>query len=272
MVLRIKDKWFNNDVLKENAVEIEVHGIKAYYECAGEGRELVLLHGWGASSSALKPVADFFSKDFKVVSVDFPGFGKTPSPDTVWDVEAYSSFTAQLISQLGLINPILIGHSFGGRVIIHMVAHKKVAPSRIVLVDSAGIKPTRSLWYYCKVYAFKGIKQLLLLRPWRKHTQGLVKKARNFFGSADYNQAEGILRQIMVKVVNQDLTKHLKDIDAPTLLVWGEKDTATPLKDARIMEKRIPDAGLVILKGAGHYSYLDKLHEFNTIVQHFLKP
>ena len=64
----------------------------------------------------------------------------------------------------------------------------------------------------------------------------------------------------------------LKDIKASTLLVWGEKDTATPLRDARIMEKNIPDAGLASFPDAGHYSFLDAPGQFAAVVRSFFKP
>ena len=78
------------------------------------------------------------------------------------------------------------------------------------------------------------------------------------------------MRKTFVNVINLDLTKNLKDIENPVLLMWGEKDIDTPLYMARIMEKEIKDAGLVVLKNASHFSYIDNAKEFNIVVNNFL--
>jgi pimeloyl-ACP methyl ester carboxylesterase len=78
------------------------------------------------------------------------------------------------------------------------------------------------------------------------------------------------MQKVFVNVVNQDLKNFMHKINVPTLLIWGENDTATPIKDARIMEKLIPNSGLVILKNCGHYCFLEKSYEFNIIINNFL--
>ncbi len=253
-------------------MDIHIKGLKTNYEIWGEGKELVMLHGWGANTNSFKPLVDYFSKFFKVILFDFPGFGKTSVPRDVWGIEDYSAFTVEFLEKLEVKNPILLGHSFGGRVIIHMLGNKKIHAQKVILVDSAGIKPKRSLYYYLKVYSFKFVKNVLQIPMWREKTKALLQRSREFFGSRDYKNADGILRSIMVKVVNEDLKRFLPHIEVPTLLIWGEMDESTPLRDGKFMEKRIPDAGLVVLKGAGHFSYLDRTHEFNVIAHHFLKP
>jgi pimeloyl-ACP methyl ester carboxylesterase len=253
-------------------MKVTIKGLTTNYEISGEGKEILMLHGWGARIESFKPLVDYFSQFFKVVTLDFPGFGKTSTPKEVWGIEDYSDFTAEFIGKLGIKNPILLGHSFGGRVIIHMLGNNKIEAEKVILVDSAGIKPRRNLYYYLKVYSFKLVKNVLLFPLWSKKTQDLLNKARDFFGSKDYKNSDGILRSIMVKVVNEDLKRFLPHIDVPTLLIWGEMDQATPLRDGKLMEKKIPDAGLVVLAGAGHFSYLDRPNEFIVIVHHFLKP
>ena len=91
------------------------------------------------------------------------------------------------------------------------------------------------------------------------------------FGSQDYKDSEGIMRQTMVKVINDDLSHLLPLIKAPSLLIWGENDQDTPVYMGQEMEKAIPDSGLVIIKGAGHYSYLDNYDQFRAVIKVFLK-
>ena len=99
-----------------------------------------------------------------------------------------------------------------------------------------------------------------------------MEKFYKRFGSTDYKDAEGIMRKILVKVVNENLKPILKNIEAPTLLIWGDEDTATPLYMGKTMEKEIPDSGLVVLEGTGHYSYLDDYNRFSIILKAFLMP
>jgi pimeloyl-ACP methyl ester carboxylesterase len=139
------------------------------------------------------------------------------------------------------------------------------------LVDAAGVKPTRKLSYYIKVYSFKTAKNVVkLFLPKDKATQ-IIDKMRAGKGSADYAAASPTMRAILSKVVNEDLKHVMPNIKAPTLLIWGENDTATPLKDAQKMEKLIPDAGLVSFPGCGHYSFLDNPMQFAAVLTSFLK-
>lgn len=99
-----------------------------------------------------------------------------------------------------------------------------------------------------------------------------MRRVYRAVGSADYNAAENpILRATLVKVVNDDLRPILPRIAAPTLLIWGTQDRDTPLADGRLMERLIPDSGLVEFVGAGHFSYLDQLDKFCRVVTHFVE-
>ena len=249
---------------------VEIDGVRINYEIAGEGEPLLLLHGWGGSTQSFSPVVDYFKGKFKVISLEFPGFGKSQIPNTVWSIKDYAECTLKFIVKLNLKNPILLGHSFGGRVIIYLLGNKMLEAKKVILVDSAGIKPKRPVSYYLKVYSFKLIKNILRCPLWKSKTGKIIERARSFFGSNDYKQADPMLRQIMVTVVNEDLKHLLPNINVSTLLIWGENDKATPVKDGKVMEKLIPDAGLVVLKEAGHFSYLEKRVEFNIIADKFL--
>ena len=105
----------------------------------------------------------------------------------------------------------------------------------------------------------------------KKFFPDALENFRKKMGSADYAAASPMMRQVMVKVVNEDLEPYLPNIKAPTLLVWGVNDTATPLSDGEKMEKLIPDAGLVKLENAGHYSFLEQQFTFNRVMCSFMK-
>lgn len=238
-------------------------------EVTGEGSPLILMHGWGCNHSTVRSIAATAAQTHTVYNIDFPGFGNSEEPPEVWGVENYTRLVEELIRKEKLINPVLIGHSFGGRVAILLASRNAV--DKVVLVDAAGIKPKRSLKYYLKVYSFKAGKKFWQLMLGKEKAQEKIDRIRAKRGSSDYADASPMMRAILSKVVNEDLTDKLYLIKCPTLLIWGENDTATPLSDAKLMNKLIPDAGLVSFPRSGHYSFLDNPGQFRAVLSSFLK-
>lgn len=235
------------------------------------GPVIVLMHGWGCSHATLASVEKIALRaGYRVINIDFPGFGDSAEPTEVWGVEEYTRCLEELIGRLELKRPVLLGHSFGGRVGILYTSRHSEDVDALILVDAAGIKPRRAIKYYLKVYSFKARKQLLYLLMGRKKAEKRLDTMRSKAGSSDYAQASPMMRRILSKVVNEDLTDRLPLIQVPTLLVWGENDTATPIADARKMEQLIPDAGLVSFTGCGHYSFLDSPWQFDAVLTSFL--
>ena len=245
------------------------HSVRLHYTDCGEGHPLLLLHGWGCNTTTFNAIRPFLEARFRVLTLDFAGFGQSDEPHEVWGVEEYTRSVEALAKAEGIENPILIGHSFGGRVSIVYASRNKT--QKIILVDAAGVKPRRSLSYYRKVYTFKLLKRILPLIVGRKRAEAMIEARRAKAGSSDYNQATPMMRAILSKCVNEDLCHLMPKIEAPTLLFWGEKDTATPLADAKRMEKLIPDAGLVTVAGAGHFAFLENTPLFLRVVESFLQ-
>ena len=242
---------------------------RLHYTDCGEGHPLLLLHGWGCNTTTFNAIRPFLEARFRVLTIDFAGFGQSDEPREVWGVEEYTRSVEALAKAEGIENPILIGHSFGGRVSIVYASRNKT--QKVILVDAAGVKPRRSLSYYRKVYTFKLIKRILPLVVGRKRANEMIEARRSKAGSSDYNQATPMMRAILSKCVNEDLCHLMPKIEAPTLLFWGEKDTATPLADAKRMEKLIPDAGLVTVAGAGHFAFLENTPLFLRVAESFLQ-
>ena len=248
---------------------IEIDDVSVHYRDSGEENlpAIVIMHGWGCTLDTIKSVEEIFRGKLRTVNVDLPGHGKSTEPPTVWGIEEYTSLIEKLIDRIGLKKPSLAGHSFGGRISILLSSRREVG--KVLLIDSAGIKPKRSLNYYRKVYAFKAMKHLLPLALGRKKGDAVLDRIRSKKGSADYRNSSPKMRAIMSKCINEDLKYAMPAIKSPTLLVWGEEDTATPLSDARTMERLIPDARLVSFPGCGHYSFLDNPFGFRTTVKSF---
>ena len=247
-----------------------IDGLKTYYEASGEGRPVVLLHGWGSDSSSLRPVLNLLRQQLPVraCALDFPGFGYSDGPAQPWDVSAYARFLLGFLDDQGFDQVDLVAHSFGGRVAIKLAAGSPGRVRRLVLVDSAGIRPRRTLGYRLRVTLAKALKRLRQASPRLAHALRLDRLAARQ-GSSDY-QRSGSLRQTFIKVVNEDLSDLLPAISCPTLLVWGERDDSTPLSDGRLMQRLIPCARLEVLAGAGHYSYAERFPEFSKLLVNFL--
>jgi pimeloyl-ACP methyl ester carboxylesterase len=227
------------------------------------------LHGWGCDRNIWRPTVEFLGNSYRIIAVDFAGFGQSQEPNKVWGVEEYTRSIEALAKAEGVENPILIGHSFGGRVSIVYASRNKV--QKVMLVDAAGVKPRRSFTYYRKVYTFKLLKRLAPIFLGKARAEQMIQARRAKAGSSDYNQASPMMRRVLSKVVNEDLCHLMPKITVPTLLFWGENDTATPLADAKKMEKLIPDAGLVTVAGAGHFSFLENTPLFLRVAESFLQ-
>lgn len=252
-------------------MEITVNGLSLHYEQYGQGEDVLLLHGWGSSLDAFAYLGSRIAKKYKVTAIDFPGFGKSDMPPEPWCVEDYAVLLLEFMNQVGLVNPIMVGHSFGGRVIIKLCGTGRVSPQKIILIDAAGVRTAPSFKTRMRTRCFKTAKWFLTRKPWAKACEPTLQKVRSYFGSADYNSAPPVLRQTLVRVVNEDLTHHLSSITASSLLIYGENDTTTPVAQAKIMEREIPDAGLCVIPDAGHWAMVEKAGHVAAIVESFLQ-
>ena len=248
---------------------ITIKGLRFHYTVEGEGNPMILMHGWGCNLKTLASIEKVAKENHTVYNVDFPGFGESQEPAEVWGVEEYTQAIEELVRTEGIESPILLGHSFGGRVGILYASRNSV--EKLILVDAAGVKPRRSMKYYVKVYSYKAMKRLMPLIFGKEGARKRMDAYRAKVGSSDYNGASEMMRRILSKVVNEDLKHRMPLIKVPTLLIWGENDTATPLSDAKTMERLIPDAGLVSFPGCGHYSFLDNPYQFAAVLRSFLK-
>ncbi len=243
-------------------MEYNYKKIKVNYLDFGDGEPIVLLHGWGQNIGMMLPVANAFNNN-RCIILDFPGFGKSESPKEIWGVDDYVELLNALFEELGIINPVIIGHSFGCRVAIKFSCKYHV--KKMIFTGAAGIRPKRSLNYYARVYTFKALKNLFKLPGLNKYQRSLY----DFFGSSDYKQTSGVMRGTFQNVVNEDLTKYLPSILCPVLLLWGKDDDATPLSDGYKMEGLINDCALIELSGT-HYAYLENIKYFNTVAKEFI--
>jgi pimeloyl-ACP methyl ester carboxylesterase len=229
---------------------------------------IVILHGWGAHIEAVGPILAALEGASDMVALDLPGFGESDPPPEAWDAADYARFVAGFLDQLGIERAHFVGHSHGGRVAIVLASDERERVERLLLVDAAGIRPKRTWRYRRRVAVAKlGRAVAAVGGPPGKRLQ---ERMRTRVASRDYLEASETMRGTFRAVIAEDLTDRLARISAPTLLVWGEHDDDTPLWMARRMEELIPDVGLVVLEGAGHYSYADAPGQFRAVARRFL--
>lgn len=254
-------------------MEITIHGKRVHYIDQGTGEQTVLLlHGWGVDGSLYHLLTDHLSNYCRVLVPDLPGFGGSEEPDRPYTPADFADFVLDFTKELGVTEVVAMGHSNGGRVLIELLSrrHSPLTIKKAILLDSAGIPAKHSLAYYLRVYTFKCIKHIARLPGIRSLFPNAIEKAQKRFGSADYKQASSVMRQSMVIALKTDVTPLLSRIRVPTLLIWGKDDTATPLRDAKIMEQHIPDAGLVVLTG-GHYAFAESFGQCRRVLDSFLQ-
>ena len=239
-------------------MKINIKNIDINYTQYGEGKDIVLLHGWGQNIEMMKPIGDNLCSNHRITILDLPGFGESEEPKEVWNIGDYSNMLEEFLNRLDIKKPVIMGHSFGGRIAIRYSANHSI--EKLVLFGSPCIRIQEELPLYVKM--LKSAKKLPGLNE-------LGEYMKKYIGSRDYKAASPMMRKILVNVVNEDLSKYAREIEEPTLLIWGEQDTEAPLKDAKELEKIMIDAGPVVLPGT-HYAYLENLGQVVNILNNFL--
>lgn len=236
-----------------------------YFEKTGSGNPIILLHGWAASSTIFESITNILKTKYTIYVIDLPGFGKSEEPDKPYNLDDYVDLLYQFIIDLDIYNPILLGHSFGGRIAIKFASLYNV--SKLILVDSAGLKQKNFIKTKTKILLYK------LKKKYYKITKNVIKYNDLLInsGSTDYKEASVIMKKILVNVTNEYLDKHLKDITCDTLIIWGKKDDVTPYYNAIKLKKKIKNAGLVTLKGVGHFPFIESKKTFNKILKSYLE-
>lgn len=244
------------------------------YNKIGEGKPLVLLHGWGSSAQVMMPIAQSLAASRTCYAIDLPGFGKSAEPPVAWSVSDYQNLIVQFVKEvIGETQIDIVAHSFGGRIMLKWLAETENAAmvDKVLITGGAGLKPKRSLQFYAKKYLAKSLKTPLTWLPEPLQSKAL-KSLRNTalwksLGSSDYRQLSGVMRESFVKTVSEFLDPLLPKITHEVFLLWGEEDEATPLDQAYRLEKGIKRATLVKIAKAGHYAFIDQTAQFNAIAK-----
>jgi pimeloyl-ACP methyl ester carboxylesterase len=240
------------------------------------GEPVLLLHGWGSSARNMQAVAEALSASHRVYNLDLPGHGHSPAPPEPMGVPEHAALVARLLEEQVGGPATLLGHSNGGRISLYMAGDDAMRHlvQRLILISPSGVRPARSMKVRLRSATARALKAPFAILPeparefgldWLRHS--LVWRA---LGSSDYRSLHGVMRETFVRTVNHYVEDRLPSITAPTLIFWGDRDEAVSRRQISVLEENIPDSGVVILEGAGHYAYLDSFGMFIEATRYFL--
>lgn len=244
----------------------------------GEGKPLIILHGWGSSGEVMKPAAESLSNIRNCVILDLPGFGNSPEPPVPWAIGDYAEMVIAFIDRQFPNKPVdFLVHSFGARILLKILSgdQKKLSIEKMIITGGAGLKPKRSLKFYFKKFVVATLKAPVNLLPLSIREAAMHRLRASALwkslGSSDYSKLTGVMRETFVKSVTELFDDSLKNIPDEILLLWGTDDTATPMDQARRMEKGLKNSALVQIEDAGHYAFLDQPSKFAAISKAYLE-
>ena len=245
--------------------------ITIYYEKYGnKNNTILILPGWGNTRETFHHIINRFKDDYSIYILDYPALGKSPIPTKTLTIYNYAELIISFMNHNKIENPIIIAHSFGGRIIALLTGYYKIKINKLILIDIAGIKPKKTLKKLIKEKTYKLLRQIIKILPKSKKEKA-KQKLLNIFGSKDYNSLPIEMKETFKNIVNEDLTKYFKNITNETIIIWGENDLDTPLQDAYKINKLIENSALIVLKKASHYSYLQYPLLINNIIYEFIK-
>ncbi len=234
-------------------MRVMIDKLKIAYDVKGEGQCIILLHGWGANRYTFDKLYNHISTNYKVYRIDLPGFGESEI-DEAYSVLEVAEILRKFILLFNIECPIILGHSYGGRIAIKYSSIYKV--DKLILVSSAGIRNKLSMKKRIKQFFYKRMKKI---------------NSKIKMGSKDFLAASNLNRRMLVKTVNEDLKEDMKLINAITLIIHGVNDKEVNINDARKMRDLIKYATLIEFSNTGHFPYLEDYIKFNSIIDVFIK-
>lgn len=241
------------------------------YSDEGSGDVILMLHGWGANLQSFDGLARRLQERYRIVRIDFPGFGSSPQPAADWDIGEYAALVKAFLQkkEIGHLKAV-IAHSFGGRVTIKLAGQGLLDSEKVILIGSGGIRHSSSPRQQAYKLVAKTGKQVMKLPGLRKMQSKMRQRLYQNAGAMDYFES-GDMKNIFLRVINEDVRELAAKMTIPTLLLWGERDAETPLTDAKIFHDKLPDSKLVVIPDAGHFTYLDQpdavMREIETFLQ-----
>ncbi len=244
-----------------------INNQQVFYQKLGKGKDILMVHGWGQDVSTFWQIAEKLKEEYTLWLIDLPGFGRSEVPKKDFDNQQYAEILKGFVEDQKLHKPHYLGHSVGGRVGIKLLSQYGHLFDKVILEDSAGIKPKQD---GIKPFLYLGAKAFNILLPEFLVLKPLLRYHFYKGLESDYINA-GEMKGTLKNLLAEDLTDHLVKIPNETLLIWGEKDQAVPLSDGKKMNRLIPNARIEVLDNVGHFPHLENERMFLQFVRDFLE-
>jgi pimeloyl-ACP methyl ester carboxylesterase len=237
-------------------------------ELTGKGKLILLLHGWGDNLHGLHELQINLAKTHHVLSLDLPGFGSSEAPKTVWNLDNYGNFVADLLKKLDLKQPYaVIGHSNGGAIAVRAISLGLLKPEKLILIAASGIRTGRhAKRFVLKVIAKTGNAATIWMPE--RYRQALRKSLYGAAGSDLLVMPQ--LQETFKQTVRQDVQSDAKSILLPSLLIYAADDEEVPVSDGQRYEQLLKNARLEIIPKAGHFVHLEQSDKVTKLIEEFL--
>ena len=251
---------------------VTLSGVTMKYITAGEGEEFaVVLQGWATKGELYSSIVDTLAEKYRVIFPLLPGFGDSDEPKASFEVSDYAVLVNELLSSMGVKRAVFFCHSYGGRVFykLNAMGDRAAEPISVMLCDVAGILPKKSLKTKLKIKMFKLSKKIFSTKAGRFFFPDIIENMRAKSGSADYNSASPVMRETLVRSVNEDLSHLIPAIGCSALILWGVRDDAVPLSDAYFISRSIADSAVIEFADSGHFPFITEAPRFLAVVRAF---
>jgi pimeloyl-ACP methyl ester carboxylesterase len=253
------------------SMKIVVDNQLVNYSDEGSGDVILLLHGWGANLQSFDEVAHRLQKNYRVIRIDFPGFGSSPQPAANWDIGDYATLVKEFLLKKEVIRlKAVIAHSFGGRIAIKLAGQNMLETEKIILIGSGGIRHSSSPRQQVYRIVAKIGKYVMKLPGLNKLQSKMRMRLYQNAGAMDYLES-GDMKDIFLRVIDEDVRDFAAKIMVPTLLIWGEQDAETPLVDGKIFHDKIKHSTFIVIPAAGHFTYIDQPDLVMMEIEAFLR-
>lgn len=239
---------------------MEINNININYTIYGNNKKdtIVLLHGWGQNIDMMKPIGNYLEDDYQILIIDLPGFGNSEEPKYAWSILDYVKAVHEMLDNLEIKNPIMMGHSFGGKIAL---LYASIYDVKKLVIFAAPINHNHKVSTKSKI--LKSLKKLPMMDK-------IGESMKKYIGSTDYKKSSPVMREILVNHLSTDIYEDLSNIKASTLIIWGENDVTVNPSVAYEIDSKIKDSGVVMLPGT-HYAYLENLNRVIDILNSFLE-
>lgn len=250
-------------------MKIIVNNLALEYQDEGQGPVLLCLHGWQDSLHTFNQLTPFLTPSWRVIRLDLPGFGQSQLPPLDWKLEDYTQCVQAFVQKLKLEVAVVVGHSFGGRIVLKSISTHLLNPQWLVLIGCAGVAHRKTVRNKIFTSLAKFGKVLVWIPPllfWRKQLRAALYRR----AGSDY-LTTGALKDIFIRVIAEDLSVAATNIQIPTLLIWGENDSATPVAEGRTLARLIPRATLQVIPQTSHFVHVEQPTIVAKLISEFIR-